>query len=321
MPDSPSKAARCGWIDQARGLAIILLVIFHAGRHAADHVAVPQWIGTALLALAPFRMPMLMVVAGLLLERSLRGGAVPFVQRKLRQILWPFLVWTLLSLVLAGEAERLLEPKIWQGHANLWFLPFLFSYFMVALLVRRAPHLLVVLVALLISVLARDGSRHGERLFVLMAYFYTGAFFGQHLERFAAWMSWRTVALLAPFVVAAALASAATGVVRYNPLWFPVVLPALVCVFSLLRQCEAARPLRTVAFVGRHAVVYYVVNSPIYVALAPWLAARGFSALAVISISLLLVLVVTTALALARTRSRAIALLFEFPSQAARREA
>jgi surface polysaccharide O-acyltransferase-like enzyme len=314
----PKNAVRHAWIDQARGMALVFLVILHAGSYGNGHFVLPEWFTALQLAMAPFRMPLMMMVAGLLLERSLRKETIPFIQSKLGQILWPFLVWTVISQVLAGEAERLLEPKVWRGAGYLWFLPFLFVYFMVALLVRRIPHLVLALTALVISVLARDGSKHGEQLFVLMAYFFVGAHIGRDLQRFTTWMSWRRILLLSPFVVGASAASVFTGAVRFNPLWFPVVVPALLCVFALLHEIQHDRLLRVFEFVGRRSVVYYVANSPVYVALAPWLAARGFSAHAIIAITLLIAFLVTTALALAKDRSSVVSMLFEFPRSSSR---
>jgi fucose 4-O-acetylase-like acetyltransferase len=315
---SARSPVRHAWIDQARGIALIFLVIQHAGSYGSRHFVVPEWFAALQLAMAPFRMPLLMMVAGLLLERSLRKGAIPFIQSKLGQILWPFLVWTVISQVLAGDAGRLLEPKVWRGAGYLWFLPFLFAYFMVALLVRRIPHLVVAFVALVIAVLARDGSKHGEQLFVLMAYFFVGAYIGRDLERFTIWVNWRRILLLSPFVVGASAASVVTGAVRYNPLWFPVVVPASLCLFALLREIQHARLLRVAEFVGARSVVYYVANTPVYVAMVPWLAARGFSAHAIIGITLLIAFLVTTAMALAKDRRRAASMLFELPRSSLR---
>src|SRR5262245_12540756 len=101
MIASPTGAGRRRWIDQARGIAALFIVIQHAGSFANGLFVVPEWLETLRLSMAPFRLPLMMLLAGLLLDQSLRKGARPFIQSKLRQILWPFLVWTVISLVLA----------------------------------------------------------------------------------------------------------------------------------------------------------------------------------------------------------------------------
>jgi surface polysaccharide O-acyltransferase-like enzyme len=313
MTGPRTNEGRQDWVDRVRGLALLLVVLQHAGAYNVDLWSVPEWFQGLRNMLAPFRMPLLMMLAGLFLERSLRKGAAPFLKVKLRQVVWPFLVWTVISLVLTGEAEQLLEVKVWRGGTYLWFPPFLFAYFLVALLVRRVPYLLAAMVALVISILARDGSRHGEQLFVLMAYFFIGAWLGRDLPRLSAWLTWRNMLLLAPFALLAAVASMQSGRVKFNPLWLPVVVPAVLFLFALVHQLKAGAATRVLEFVGRQSVVFYVVNSPVYMILVPWLAARDMPPHAILGISLLVALVATTVLALAKARTAAVAALFEFP--------
>lgn len=315
MSVSPANNERHEWVDRARGLALLFVVLQHAGYYAADSWPVPDWFRAMRDLLAPLRMPVLMMLAGLFLDRSLRKGAAPFLQAKLRQVLWPFLVWTVIWLVATGNAERLLELKVWRGGSYLWFLPFLLSYFLVALLLRRVPYLLVATGALVISVLARDGSRHGEQLFVLMAYFFLGAWLGRDLQRLSGLLTRRNMLLLAPFAVMAAMASVLTGRVKFNPLWLPVVVPAVLFLFALVRQLKAGAVTRVLEFVGTQSVVFYVVNTPVYMIIIPWLAARGLPPHALLGIALLAALGTATALALAKSRLGAVASLFEFPRQ------
>lgn len=315
MPVSRTREERHDWVDRARGLALLLVVIQHAGAYSVDLWTVPEWFQATRNLMAPFRMPLLMLLAGLFLDRALRKGVAPFMQSKLGQVVWPFLVWTVISLVLTGEAGRLLEVKVWRGGTYLWFLPFLFAFFLVALLLRRVPCLVVAAVALVISALARDGSRHGEQLFVLMAYFFLGAWMGRDLHRLSSWLSWRNMLLFAPFAVVAAVASLQTARVKFNPLWLPVVVPGILFLFALMHQLKAGVATRVLEFIGRQSVVFYVVNSPVYMILVPWLAARNLPAHAILGISLLAALGATTALALAKVRMAGVASLFEFPRQ------
>lgn len=313
MSQSPSPVHRLPWIDRARGLAMLLVVVYHAGYYAAMHVHVPEWFQALHLALAPFRMPMLMLLAGLFLGRALGKGAGEFVQAKLRQLLWPFAIWTVISCFAAGTPELLLQLKVWRGGGYLWFIVFLFAYFMVGLLVRRVPHLLVALVALVISILARDGSKHGEQLFMLMACFFVGAFLGQHLQRLDALLAdRRSLLLLLPAMVVAA-GSVLTGAVRFNPLWFVLIVPALVGVQAVVWRIGTGWLQHLLEFVGRHSVVFYLANTPIYKGMIPVLLAAGVPAAGIVPASLLLALGVPMLLALARPHWAGIALLFEFP--------
>jgi hypothetical protein len=266
-----------------------------------------------MLAVAPFRMPVLMLLAGLFLERALRKGAGPFVTDKLRRLAWPFVVWTIISCFAASTPEKLLQLPVWRGAGYLWFVVFLFAFFMLAMPLRRVPHLLVVGVALLISLLARDGSKHGEQLFVMMAYFYAGAFAGRHLERGVALLADHRALWLLPLAAVAAFASVVTGAVKFNPAWFWLVLPALAGLFALALRVQAAPLMRATSFVGRRSIVFYVVNTPVYKASLPLLVASGMPDPAVMVSSLALAFGVPLLLALAMERNGGVALLFELP--------
>lgn len=308
-------AGRQAWIDHARGMAAILVVLQHAGHYTAMYQEVPAWFTDAMLAVAPFRMPVLMLLAGLFLERALRKGTGPYLTDKLRRLAWPFAVWTIISCLAAGTPERLLQLPVWRGAGYLWFVVFLLAFFVLAVPLRRVPYLLVVSVALVISLLARDGSKHGEQLFVLMAYFFTGAFAGRHLQRCTALLRDRRALWLLPCAVAAAAASVLTGAVKFNPAWFWLVLPGLAGLFALAMRVQSAAWSRAVGFVGRRSIVFYLANTPVYKASLPLLAAAGLPQPAVLSSALVLALCLPLLLALAMERSAAVALLFEFPRE------
>jgi fucose 4-O-acetylase-like acetyltransferase len=85
--------ARQGWIDVLRGLAILLIISLHAsviielfGRKAwAPAVKFND-------LFAPYRMPLLMLLSGLLVEDSLRKGPLLYFEGKFRNIAYPYIL-------------------------------------------------------------------------------------------------------------------------------------------------------------------------------------------------------------------------------------
>ncbi|MET4588832.1 acyltransferase family protein [Arthrobacter sp. 754] len=75
----PAASSRIEWIDAARGLCVIAVVLFHVGywhflkfEHAGS-IAFPLW-ETVAIALGSVRMPLLLAVSGMLAASKIRNG-------------------------------------------------------------------------------------------------------------------------------------------------------------------------------------------------------------------------------------------------------
>ncbi|MBM7520172.1 acyltransferase family protein [Nocardioides nitrophenolicus] len=125
------------WVDGVRGLAMLAVVVFHA-----ELVAGPLgWLAAANQDLAHVRMPLLMVLSGLLLSRSLAKGPRRHLAGKARAVLWPYVVWASIDLLqvcvhllATGEPlpRDLLRLAVYNPSGYLWFLGFLFCYHLLA---------------------------------------------------------------------------------------------------------------------------------------------------------------------------------------------
>jgi fucose 4-O-acetylase-like acetyltransferase len=127
-------------IDQIKGLAIILVVVGHVavGLNTAKIIADSprfefwhQWIYA-------FHMPVFFLAAGALARRSMRRGAGGLIASKVRTLIYPYVLWTV---ILWSSHEMMAEyansrPDPWQllrlvysPYMNLWFLYSLFLMF------------------------------------------------------------------------------------------------------------------------------------------------------------------------------------------------
>jgi peptidoglycan/LPS O-acetylase OafA/YrhL len=311
----PAKAAdRYRWMDLARGLAIILVIIVHAGSiWALNGFELPGWIRTIGVAMAPYRIPVLMFLSGILLDRSLKKGLGLFIYGKARNILWPFVVWTIIYCLAIGEPEKLLGT-VWGGASYLWYMLFLGLYFTAAIFVARVPHWIVAFYAIALSAVLPDGTKYGERLFVLMGFFFFGAFVGQHLEKFTQALANRWTLALVPLAIGLSVASATVGALNYSPLYTIIILPSIAGICSLLYHFQDAALLRPLQFVGRRSVVYYVMHVPIYLVAMDLMVKGGVVApYTVIFSCIVLGIAIPTLFARAMDRSRAVSLLFAAP--------
>ncbi|EWY39284.1 hypothetical protein N825_07395 [Skermanella stibiiresistens SB22] len=148
-------------MDTLRGMAIILVIFDHALYQATQSsVSVPEWANTLTLMFNPLRMPLMVFLSGMLLSPSLRKGAPEYIAGKTRNILYPYILWSLiygslwvLAAPISGTphywSELAMIPYAPQGH--LWFLHNLFIFYLIMLALRRVSRLTIAVVALAVS--------------------------------------------------------------------------------------------------------------------------------------------------------------------------
>lgn len=152
------QTSRSGWIDYAKGIAIILVVHRHVGFGLQENgIQVPGWMLDMNDMLYSFRMPLFFILSGLFFGRSLaRRGAGGFLVSKVNTLLYPYLIWSVLMIALQiifhniAHSEReigdflniIIQPR---ANAQLWYLFALFNvsliYLLLSLLFKRNSYL------------------------------------------------------------------------------------------------------------------------------------------------------------------------------------
>lgn len=115
--------SRLEWMDTLRGLAIILVLMWHAPAiPALFGYEMPVWLAGLNNFFLPFRMPTLMFLSGLLLSHSMSKGWRVYYTGKFRSLVWPYILWAALHMVLYGRGLELTNPRSWIATGYLWFL-------------------------------------------------------------------------------------------------------------------------------------------------------------------------------------------------------
>lgn len=270
LPEAPGTAARIDWIDYAKGICIVMVVMMHsvlgvelaAGKTGFMHV---------LVAFAkPFRMPDFFLISGLFLPLVMDRDWRTYLDRKVVHFAYFYVVWVTIQFAFKAPAfaaetgwrdvgllylESFIEP-----FGTLWFIYLLPIFFVVTKLTRRIPPPAIwIVAAALETARISTGWTVIDEFCARFVYFYSGHLFAPYvfalsdrargrpalaLAALATWMlvnaglvmsgasEWRMVSLLLGFAGAG----------------------AIIMIGTLLARAQWLNGLR---FCGEHSIVIY----------------------------------------------------------------
>ncbi len=309
---------RIRWLDSCRGVAILLVVLLHAGEALRITVGPTPGVDQFNLFLEPFRMPVLMFLSGVLLPQSMAKSGRKYFVGKLSKVAWPYVLWSLIILTASGDLSSTAVTQVFHHSPTyLWYLWFILVFYALAYPLRRVPPLLIAVTGVGASFMFTDGSRP-ETMAFLLAFFFFGAWSARHLREIAGIVGNRWVlAVAGACAVTVGVLNVAGLEVLYQGEFAWGVAGALVVVCWFFPRLPAGRVTGTLEFVGRYSIVFYVAHlGPIMITLA--LADAAGSAGEWYVLPLLLLVGIGVPLGLAwvySTREHvSVTLLFELPA-------
>lgn len=279
------RLPRQQWADVAKGVCIVLVVLWHVTRkdylHLDWDLAAPvtgAW-GTASEVLLPVRMPLFFLISGLFATRLVARPWPEVWRRRVAPMLWLFVIWTLLHTVLfrltpgfdtaVADDPVGLVVQLTVTPGNLWYLLALALYVVVARAARDVPHLALA-AALVVSAVAAAGlvptPGNSYGLLTNLVWFLLGTRLVELPVGLRAWVvpTRRTLALtaVAAFVVAAAAWQAldADEWIGVRPVLGLLGIAAGAAVAVAVARTRAGEPI---AVLGRQTLPVYVLHLPL----------------------------------------------------------
>ncbi|MCH9765195.1 MAG: acyltransferase family protein [Alphaproteobacteria bacterium] len=154
---SPATASRVDWVDIAKGVCIILVVMLHATQGVEKAMGEASLFGAVIDWAKPFRMPDFFLISGLFLARRIDRPWRSYLDTKVLHFAYFYILWVNIQigikaphfigeLGLAGFAKLYLTSYVIPV-SSLWFIYLLAVYFVAAKLLSGISKPLVFLAA------------------------------------------------------------------------------------------------------------------------------------------------------------------------------
>lgn len=267
---SPSRVA---WVDYAKGICIILVVMMHAVTSYAVLVPGWSWLHNVVEFAFPFRMPDFFLIAGLFLSRTINGPLTDYIDKKVIHFLYFYALWLVIQLFFVELDMLFANPLEWgrqvlwglvDPYQTMWFVYMLAVFYVVTRLIRKVPVAIVFAAAALLQTFYHAGFETGwsviDRFMDRYLYFFVGYACAPVIFQFAAKAGERAVLTIPLLIVWGVLN---WTMIQYDlhesPLTSIVMAfmgaGAVVATGSLLSRTTIGEPIR---YAGANSIVVYL---------------------------------------------------------------
>jgi uncharacterized membrane protein YcfT len=268
---APAAPARIDWVDYAKGICIVMVVMMHSVLGVEIAAGQTGFMHLVVMFAKPFRMPDFFLISGLFLSVVIDRDWRTYLDRKVVHFAYFYLLWVTIQFgfkapSFAAETnwshvgflylESFIEP-----FGTLWFIYLLPVFFVVTKATRRMPPLLIWGVAALLEMAhVATGWTVIDEFCARFVYFYSGYWFAQYV--FA--LSDRARARPALALAGLALWALVNGsLVKSGFSEWPLISLALglagACAIIIIGTLLArAHWLTFLRFCGEHSIVIYL---------------------------------------------------------------
>ncbi|GGD22358.1 acyltransferase [Aureimonas glaciei] len=140
-----AERSRMAWIDVAKGISIVLVVMMYAAYNTGEYTGGTGFLHYVIGFATPFRMPEFFLIAGLFLSRVIDRPWRIYADRRVIHYLYFYGLWMVIDIVLkvgivqgdaAGMLQQIAKATV-QPYGVLWFIYMLAVFSLVAKLLRQ----------------------------------------------------------------------------------------------------------------------------------------------------------------------------------------
>jgi uncharacterized membrane protein YcfT len=283
---------RVDWVDTAKGLCIIFVVMVHAVLGVELAAGQQGWMHHVVSWARPFRMPDFFMISGLFLSLTIDRPWRRYLDRKVVHFAYFYVLWLVIQFAFkapgmameegAGAAAANFLVSFVQPFGTLWFIYVLPIFFVITRLLKGVPVAIVLLVAAVLEVLPiHTGWLVLDEVCSRFVYFYAGyalapwifaladrvrAKPGSALALLAVWAVVNGVLVFTP-VPASMLGLVAHEVGQSGGIGGVAELPIVSLVLGFLGACAVISVgtllvrlalMRWLTWLGAHSIVIYL---------------------------------------------------------------
>lgn len=264
--------SRIDWVDYAKGVSMILVVLHHVIMRDVDSIFYSEWLISLNDNLKLFRMPLFFFLSGLFIYKGLTMDLKSFFNKKIKNLLFVYTIWNimwyfLMVLFLASILRNTVDLgwilSLYYNPPIYWFLYALIIFSSITYLFRNKPWLALALSLIGFAISISNGNHHRPTFLDEVMRYYpmylVGYYFSKNIVNYSRLIKKRYVIILPLYlyVVGVVLNSSLNNDFLFI---LPLMLLGIILGISLAKTLVITKSLGFFGFIGRNTLPIYILH-------------------------------------------------------------
>jgi len=258
---------RIDYLDVAKGIGIILVVIFHVWRGIESaHLGLANigWQATDYFVYL-FHMPLFFFISGLFVLESLSRGKYAYIYDKVIYIYYPYMLWSIVSIIIASGLSGSVNNPVNLGRIlsvplfpkfHFWFLFILFLYYMIIVFLSNRRALLAIAIVMALLYESSVLQQYAGRQLHFFIFFVAGMLFAEHIGGFR----YRNWPLALSFLLLSAVIGFWLGLDTQSAVLVPAGLAGTYLILAISRAVPEGGLRRALGYIGKRSLAIYLLH-------------------------------------------------------------